>query len=217
MISYSLWWLQRLRPCSWEVFPQEKLELNWVTFFLAYVSCFHVLEPFARWNEGFSCTSLLIHLILGTGTCSGSTRHCCGLFCTWLCLLYMLWSSLAGFTASTPFFLNPACATVPQLCASVGACCVFAYSCGISLVVLQYYKMFVCCHMLFLVCLYLSLGQTGINYILLSMVLICQCIRPLLWLQLVPKVVQQKNPPISLSRLITCVALKRYLLNAALT
>lgn len=40
-----------------------------------------------------------------------------------------------------------------------------------------------------LVCLYLGLGQADINCILLSMLLICQCTRPLLWLQLVPEVV----------------------------
>lgn len=57
------------------------------------------------------------------------------------------------------------------------------------LVVLKYYKMLKQSPVI-LVCLHLGLGQSGINYMLLSMLPICfQCSRPLLWLQLVSEVV----------------------------
>lgn len=205
---------------------------NWIEQHSSLLMC-HVsiiLAPFARWNEGFSCASLLIYLILGTETCSGSPRHSCGLFCTWHCLLYILWSYLAGFTASTPFFLNPGCATVPQICLCLCGCLLYVYiSCGIrslcvvagcavgSVTILQNaYTL----SPAILVCLYLGLGQAGINYILLGMVLICQCMRPLLWLQLVPKLLHHSH-----ITLFLCPGwspawhsdIQRYLLKAALT
>lgn len=65
-----------------------------------------------------------------------------------------------------------------------------------------------------LVCLYLGLGQAGINYILLSMLSICQCIKPLLWLQLVPEVVVFLFPGRST---VWHSGIQRYLLKAALT
>lgn len=138
------------------------------------------LAPFARLNEGFSYASLLIYLLLGTGTCSASTRYLCGLFyCAFLDLILqvLLLAHLSSCTLVVQLYHK-------SVCASVVACCMFAFSCGVrslcvvagcavgSVTILQN-----ACTLspAILVCLYLGLGQAGINYILLNMVLICQC------------------------------------------
>lgn len=123
---------------------------NWIKLHSSLLMC-HVsmlLAPFARWNEGFSC-ALLIYLILGTGTCSSSTGHLCDLFCIACCTFFdlilqvLLLAHLFSWTLVVQLYHE-------SVCAFVVASCMFAFSSSRwSLVMLQYYKMLLYCHLLF--------------------------------------------------------------------